>query len=263
MQAEGSGGRFTGVLDCVKTTVQQEGVRGLYKGMAAPLVLTGLVNSALFGTQFNIVSEMVRRKGDGARATVADSMKAAVLSGFLISALVTPMEGIKARLQVQYASGAAARYTGPVDCAVKVYRELGLARGIYRGWFTVALCRMSNWSYFGSYALISGALGDLVHEKGQPRGALPPWAAVVAGGSAGVCYWLSCYPIDVVKNRLMAAPDQSPPVYRNTRDVVRQIWRKEGARGFLVGFTPCAVRAFPANAAAFLGFELAMRTLPA
>jgi solute carrier family 25 carnitine/acylcarnitine transporter 20/29 len=43
---------------------------------------------------------------------------------------------------------------------------------------------------------------------------------------------------------------------------MRSIWAKEGLRGFFVGFSPCVVRAFPANAAAFMGFEMAMRFLP-
>jgi solute carrier family 25 carnitine/acylcarnitine transporter 20/29 len=276
MQSEGKGGRFVGVVDCVQTTVKREGLRGLYKGMGAPLFMTGVVNSVLFGTQFNIVSELVRQRG-GTKddsPTLRETMTAAVMSGALISILVTPMEGIKARLQVQYDSGKG--YKGPIDCARQVYRKLGLTKGIYRGWVPVCFSRMSNYAYFGSYFFISQKLGDMVanedgEDKPMPtkkRGPLPPWAAVIAGGCSGICYWLSCYPMDVVKNKIMAMPDSNSnsnsnrPVYKNMRDAFRQVYRKEGIRGFFVGFTPCAIRAFPANAAAFLGFELAMRILP-
>ena len=65
--------------------------------------------------------------------------------------LVTPMEGIKARLQVQYSTSGPAKYTGPIDCAAKVLKNEGLIRGLYRGWLPVCLCRMSNYAYFGSY----------------------------------------------------------------------------------------------------------------
>jgi len=41
-----------------------------------------------------------------------------------------------------------------------------------------------------------------------------------------------------------------------------EIWRRAGLRGFFVGFAPCALRAMPANAAAFAGFEAAMSVLP-
>lgn len=55
-------GRFNGVVDCVKQSVQKEGIKGVYKGMAAPLFMTGLVNSALFGMQYNLVGAMVAKR---------------------------------------------------------------------------------------------------------------------------------------------------------------------------------------------------------
>lgn len=56
---------------------------------------------------------------------------------------------------------------------------------------------MSNYAYFGSYAYIRTLF--------TPRedGKLAMGASVTAGGLAGICYWLSCYPFDVVKNKMM------------------------------------------------------------
>jgi hypothetical protein len=99
-----------------------------------------------------------------------------------------------------------------------------------------------------------------VGPDGKPQRTLP--ASIAAGGLTGICYWLSCYPIDVVKNRLQAAPDTSPPVYSGMRDVARVIYREAGVRGFFRGFVPCILRAFPANASCFVAFEMAMRWLP-
>jgi solute carrier family 25 carnitine/acylcarnitine transporter 20/29 len=66
----------------------------------------------------------------------------------------------------------------------------------------------------------------------------------------------------VVKNRLQAAPDTRPPLYANTRDCIKKIFKADGISGFFVGFTPCVLRAVPANAAAFTAFETAMKVLP-
>ena len=46
LQTDGTGAhrRFKGVLDCVRQTVRSEGIRGFYKGMGAPLLMTGTVN---------------------------------------------------------------------------------------------------------------------------------------------------------------------------------------------------------------------------
>ena len=38
---------------------------------------------------------------------------------------------------------------------------------------------------------------------------LPVWALLTSGGVGGICYWLACYPLDVVKSRVQLAP--SPP----------------------------------------------------
>ena len=42
----------------------------------------------------------------------------------------------------------------------------------------------------------------------------------------------------------------------------KEIYGSAGLRGFFLGFSACALRAMPANAAAFGGFELAMSLLP-
>ena len=91
LQTEGTKGRFNGLVDCIKTTIVNEGVTGLYKGLMAPLLATGVINSILFGIQFNILQAMtLHREGHlGAhlssselrnKATVGDTCAAAVLN---------------------------------------------------------------------------------------------------------------------------------------------------------------------------------------
>ena len=101
---------------------------------------------------------------------------------------------------------------------------------------------------------------------------LPIPVALVAGGLSGCCYWLSCFPIDVIKNRIQAvnyidqlldfciqknvfefqAPDVNPPVYRSFSHAAKHIYKTEGIAGLFAGFTPCMLRAFPANAVSSL-----------
>jgi solute carrier family 25 carnitine/acylcarnitine transporter 20/29 len=148
LQSEGRGGRFSGPLHCVVHTVQEEGLRALYKGVTPPLLGTGVINALVFGMQGVFTPLMKRLDGvaESAPATVKQTAKAAVLSGIFISFVVTPIEGIKSRLQVQYhalgktavaatAGSAAAHpaplYTGPVSCIKYVLKTQGRsARGI-------------------------------------------------------------------------------------------------------------------------------------
>ena len=50
--------------------------------------------------------------------------------------------------------------------------------------------------------------------------------------------------------------------YARWKDAARDIWRKEGPRGYWRGFVPCFARAFPANAMALVAFEGVVRALP-
>jgi solute carrier family 25 carnitine/acylcarnitine transporter 20/29 len=38
---------------------------------------------------------------------------------------------------------------------------------------------------------------------------VPVWALLASGATGGVCYWLACYPLDVVKSRIQLA--ERPP----------------------------------------------------
>lgn len=256
MQTQGTLGKFNGPLDCLKQTINNEGFRGVYKGVSPPLVTTGVINAILFGLQGIVTRQL--KADPSTPPTVGNTMQAAVITGALISVIVAPMEGIKARMQVQYA-----KQLGPVQCARNVYLELGLFRGIYRGWLPTALCRMSNYAYFGPYEYFRQKMGLTMGGSNGGRSLVQSiGASVAAGSAAGVCYWLSCYPIDVIKNRIQAQPDTNPPRYTGMRQTAQIILREQGVRGFFVGFTPCLLRAVPANAAAFSAFELAMYLLP-
>ena len=128
-------------------------------------------------------------------------------------------------------------------------------QGLFRGWSATSLARMSNWAYFGGFAAATGALTD-------PGGGGDDWWArtrtsLLAGGAAGICYWCAAFPWDTLKARMMLAE----PPYASLRAAAVAVYADAGPGGFWRGFTPCALRAFPANAAAFTGFSLATDAL--
>lgn len=126
-----------------------------------------------------------------------------MFTGAGISVLVAPIEGIKARLQVQYNTGnGAAVYKGPVDCFKQVVRTLGVRKGLYRGWVPTCLSRMSNYAYFGPYEYFRRSFGMNRANEGEKSLMQSMGASIAAGGLAGICYWISCYPMDVIKNRI-------------------------------------------------------------
>jgi len=108
--------------------------------------------------------------------------------------------------------------------------------------------------YFGAYELFKRQLTRL--------SALPaPANNFLAGGCSATMMWCVAFPTDVVKNRLQAQ-NESAKRYRGTLDCVRQIMAADGWRGFYRGFTPCLLRSFPANGAAFLSLEFVSEHFP-
>uniref|UniRef100_A0A8C9Q6G0 Solute carrier family 25 member 20 n=1 Tax=Spermophilus dauricus TaxID=99837 RepID=A0A8C9Q6G0_SPEDA len=145
--------------------------------------------------------------------------------------------------EIQASSGET-KYTGTLDCAKKIYQEFGI-RGIYKGTVLTLMRDVpASGMFFMTYECVS--------ELSAPR-------ILVAGGIAGIFNWAVAIPPDVLKSRFQTAP---PGKYPNGfRDVLRELIRDEGITSLYKGFNAVMIRAFPANAACFLGFEVAMKFL--
>lgn len=83
-----------------------------------------------------------------------------------------------------------------------------------------------------------------------------------AGGLSAQIFWITSYPSDVVKQRIMTDPLGEGRRFPRWRDAAQGVWRESGWRGYWRGFAPCFLRAFPANAMALVAFEGVMRSLP-
>ena len=59
----------------------------------------------------------------------------------------------------------------------------------------------------------------------------------------------------LIHNVSISAPEGT---YSGVRDVFRHLMREEGIRGMYKGAVPVLLRAFPANACCFMGYEVAM-----
>jgi len=238
---------YTGAWDATKKTVSKEGARALYKGMGAPVVGSAPIFALSF-MGFGLGKKLQQSSPDEALGP-ARLAAAGVLSGVVTTVIMAPGERIKCLLQVQQASTGPPKYSGPVDVVRSLYREGGL-RSIYRGSAaTAARDGPASAAYFASYELIQRAL------QGPDRSKLSVGSTMFAGGMAGIFNWAVAIPMDVVKSRLQAAPEGT---YTGARDVLAQLLRKEGPLALYKGCVPVFLRAFPANAGCFLGYEVAM-----
>ncbi|XP_062871595.1 mitochondrial carnitine/acylcarnitine carrier protein [Trichomycterus rosablanca] len=242
---------YTGTYDCFRKTVSREGVLGLYKGMGAPLAgVAPMMAISFFG--FGLGKQLLQ-SDPSVPITYTQTYLAGMLAGVFTTVIVAPGERIKCLLQVQTISGQM-KYAGPLDCAVKLYKEKGI-RSVYKGTVLTLIRDVpSTGLYFLTYEYLKNVLTpehESVDQLSMPR-------ILLAGGTAGIVNWAVALPPDVLKSNFQTAADGR---YRGLVDVFRSLLREEGATALYKGLSAVMLRAFPANAACFLGFEVALKCL--
>jgi solute carrier family 25 carnitine/acylcarnitine transporter 20/29 len=250
--APGQSPIYTGTFDCAKKIFLKEGPLGFYKGMAAPVVgVTPIFALSFFG--FNVGKALQQDKPDDP-LTYPQLFFAGMIAGVFSTTMMAPGERIKCLLQIQQSSHTA-KYAGPIDCTKQLYREGGI-RSIYKGTMATLLRDVpASGMYFMTYEWLQ----HLLTPEGKTRMDLSAWRTLFAGGMAGIFNWLVAIPPDVLKSRLQTAPEGTYP--KGMRSVFAELMREEGIFALYKGVTPVMLRAFPANAACFLGYELCMKFL--
>lgn len=250
----------------------EEGFRGLYKGMSFPLFGTVLETATLFTANGALRRTLVDRGHlpHGADLPIPLVFLSGSGSGFFVSFVLTPIELVKCRLQVQTGhdstvpkEGERAPFRGPVDCLVRSVRDEGLGV-LYRG-HTATLLREipGTGMWFTSYEMFIRAM----LKPGQTRADLHPGVVIAAGALGGCTYWGIMYPMDTVKSAMQiiqtgavspGTPRSRPPAFLDT---LALIYRSGGLRGLYSGLLPTLVRAAPANAAVFLVYEHSIQAM--
>jgi hypothetical protein len=189
---------------------------------------------------------------------------------------ITPLEVIKCRTQVEVGKA-----TGPVTKFLSAYNQGGGLRGLFRGW-SATTCRDVPFTFFffGGYeawtymllqsnsslvcasTLAKYGNSDASHSDTSVR-KLNAFGIYLAGGSAGAFAWGVAFPVDCVKSYMQTY--QHPTSTQqgvSFRQAIRHIYRERGGvQGFYRGWSAAVLRAFPANAGLFLGYELALDLL--
>ncbi|TFK36860.1 carnitine/acyl carnitine carrier [Crucibulum laeve] len=251
-----SPGTYTGAVDVVKKTLARDGVSGLYRGMVPPLLgVTPIfaISFWAYDTSKQIIFALTPN-----RTTTSLSVGELATAGFMSAVpttLVTaPVERAKVLLQVQGQGGSEHKYKGVADVLKHLYKEGGM-RSIFRGTgATLARDGPGSAAYFAAYEVTKRAL--------TPAGASPAdlnlGAVILAGGTAGVAMWALAIPPDVLKSRIQSAPTGT---YSGLLDCARKTIAQDGVRALWKGFAPAMARAFPANAATFLGVEASRKVM--
>lgn len=251
---EGKPTLYKGTYDCAKKIITKEGFLGLYKGMATPIVGVAPMYAICF---FSFtMGKKLQQDGEGQEFTSRQLFFAGALAGLSTTVILAPGERVKCLLQVQNANptGAGPKYSGPADCFKQLYKQGGL-RNVYVGTVATA-CRDIPSS--GVYFMVYEYFQRILLPEGKTREDLSPARTLFAGGMAGLLNWIVAIPSDVLKSRQQTAPAGK---YSGFLDVLKQTLASDGIKGLYKGAAPVLLRAFPANAACFFGYECAMKFL--
>ena len=211
-------------LDTIKTRIQsgtalsfkQALIMGnLYSGVSAPTFGIGFEKLIVFGFY-----------GECKKLGFSDAVSGLV-GGFASTLVVVPVDRIKIIMQNK----------GPLT------RNLFLPSSLYKG-FSITLFRETPGFgiYFTTY-------NKLAHKFNQEKNLLKSF---LFGSISGLTSWIFIYPSDLIKTKYQANKNNSST---RINQVIKNIYVRDGFRGFYRGFSFAIMRALPLHGGVFLGYE--------
>lgn len=247
VQATTSSMRSLSTLGCLRMILQQEGRKGIWRGIGPPIFAVAWWQGTVFASY-----ELTFDKLSSANVNEdAARLCAGLVSGAASCLITVPADAVKIRQQLDRGSTESAKSSW--HCARHMVARSGIS-SIFGGmssclWRDVPSVAL----YLGAYSKAKDVCFRLFRTDAGSEGWRSMAAESLAGGIAGSLSWAVATPLDAVKTvqQEMAAEGQK----LGLGQVCRKIYHLDGMRGFLLGFGPLVIRAFPVNAVTFLLYE--------
>ncbi|KAG8852611.1 hypothetical protein FRB96_008610 [Tulasnella sp. 330] len=279
--------RFNGPLHCLTQTWKLEGIRGLYRGLPFPVVGAILENAALFMVYNQLQLGIKRISGRPGDLTGPEKALAAAGGGTVASFILTPLELIKCKMQVQMMAAESRQATlslslpststpipidrkslqGPWSLFLQVLRNGGVC-GLWLGQTGTFLREAGGaMAWFGTKEWICKRLAA------QRQGLSPSdplldlkdlamWESAFAGACAGVSYNIVLFPADSTKSALQTEEEMRPKkagVANSPKSTFigtfKALYRTRGLRGLYAGCGVTVARAIPSSAMIFVIYD--------
>ena len=239
--------QYNTVFGSVSQILTKEGIPAFWKG-AIPTCMGMIAENAMaFG-----VNEALKRafpdpdKISGGPPSLGRPFFMGAMTGCCSALVLLPSEVVKAKLQI---------VEGKNVTAQEILKRMVRAQG-YSSILTgldAQLARDASFYavFFGGYELF--CYGFRTYVPAMPE----ELNFFISGGLAGMVGWMCAMPFDVPKTNVQAS--YKTRVLGSYIPEIVRIARERGFTGLYSGLGPTLVRAFPANAALFLGVELGKR----
>lgn len=228
-------------------SLRSDGVRPLYAGVLTPFFANGPIVGCVFasneffratGRWCNINIWGRQHLATERNFTIDELALSGALAGISTSILTCPAAIVRIQQQVASIGGAA------TPSAANVARRLWLAeggRGLFRALpYEAAASGVGRMVYFTSYDIMKMQVATSCPNLH------PTVAQITAASTTAIVGWVSCFPIDLIKNKLQAdaiAARGSPErTYRGFAHCCSETYRIGGARAFWTGFTLTVAR---------------------
>ncbi|KAJ2776181.1 hypothetical protein H4R18_005803 [Coemansia javaensis] len=242
---------YRGTLDTLRRIAAEEGVRGLYRGLA-PMMMGYLPTWAIYFA----VYESLKRELSGALRLPAGQtgvqVAAAMGAGATTSLVTNPIWVLKSRFMTQSAY-TDYRYTSMWH-AVRVIRAAEGWRGFYKGLGSSLLGVGHVAVQFPLYEHLKRLLDA---DAGQQ---LDSSRILLASATAKMVASSATYPHEVVRTRLQNQTAR-PYKYTGIAHAVRLIYAEEGLCAFYRGLSTNLIRTVPASMITLLTYELLVRLM--
>merc|ERR1711997_368549 len=228
---------YKSAFDCLKKIVIHEGAFNLFRGISG-LACVALPRFALM-FHSNTVARNYLMDNEDSKHYFHIMLSGALSQVLVVPLIVAPLERIKVIMQTD------PKVQGQWSCFKQIMRTEG-PRGVFKGTLITYARDMPS---FATYFLVYDFLRQNI--SSQESSIL---RTILSGALAGIAGWMVAIPADVVKNRHQAS-DQSKSAFTSALHLLKTC----GVRGFFLGAGPILLRAGPASAAAFLGYEAAIK----
>lgn len=244
--------------------------------MSSPLVGSMVENAALF-VGYRQVQRMIRDyswtdeerikyknvpEDDLPTLSMPQLVLAGAASGAIASIVLTPVELIKCKLQVQLGSTAqisGVQFSGPFHVIRHVMQTHGL-HGFYRGFLATLLREAGGGAFwFGTYEYTCYQLikyRESISGLKVSKKDLSPSELMLGGALGGMAYNASLFPVDVIKSHMQTDEQllSKGSTQRSFFQTAKELYAGGGYKAFYRGCGITVARSAPTSAIIFLTY---------
>lgn len=252
------GTEFASLSYCFKQLLKEGGYKSLWRGNGIN-VLKIAPETAIKFMAYEHAKRKIRGNSE-VELTIWQRFIAGAFAGVVSQSVIYPMEVLKTRLVL----GKTGDHNGIIHCAKKILTAEGI-RSFYRGF-------LPNMIGIVPYAGIDLAVYETLkrsylrshindeHRK-LPKTEAQAYVLLVCGTISSSCGQLLSYPLALIRTRLQATTVSDNSVSMSI--LIKQIYDREGLRGFYRGIVPNFMKVAPAVSISYVVYEKSRRALGA